>query len=286
MKKLDFPLHDDDQALLRLENNPRLSSHPLLARNRHVIERRYDEYRAARGDAWEVGDPVKLPAKLANAMRAHYESEPEGLEFIKWIRDEGSRDVCPMCGSLGARTADHIFPKEKFPEFAIFSQNLVPACSDCNTRRGQNYRGDIRDARVLHPYFDDILTQRIAWLRFTGDFEHPLLTIATADTGNPKSNAAIKYHVDNVLEKSGLIGFATKRWPKICRYPEDVIKNVPQIGLDDKSLAQAIAKTVESEDRQYDTPNNWFSMILWGMLMSEGVVGFMRQRIIASRRDE
>jgi hypothetical protein len=129
------------------------------------------------------------------------------------------------------------------------------------------------------------LTQRIAWLRITGDFEHPLLTIATTDTGNRKWNAAIKYHVDNVLEKSGLIGFATKRWPKICRYPDDVIRNVPRRGLDDRRLAQAIAKTVESEDRQYGTPNNWFSMILWGMLMSEGVVNFMRQRIITSRRD-
>ena len=59
---------------------------------------------------------LKIPAKLKQSVF------------------ERDRYRCRYCGSHKNLTADHVFPESRGGE-AIFD-NLVTACSDCNTRKG------------------------------------------------------------------------------------------------------------------------------------------------------
>lgn len=58
------------------------------------------------------------------------------------------------------KTLDHYLPQTKFPELAVFPENLVPACADCNkSKRAHVVR--TRDEEIFHPYFDDWSAHRV-----------------------------------------------------------------------------------------------------------------------------
>ncbi len=64
---------------------------------------------------------------------------------------------CPFCGIGESSTLDHYLPKEQYPEFAVYSLNLVPACSPCNTRKRDKVIDEDTDVRLfVHPHFDEI----------------------------------------------------------------------------------------------------------------------------------
>ncbi len=64
---------------------------------------------------------------------------------------------CPFCGISESSTLDHYLPKEHYPEFAVYSPNLVPACSPCNTRKRDKVVDEDTDVRLfVHPHFDEI----------------------------------------------------------------------------------------------------------------------------------
>jgi len=56
-----------------------------------------------------------------------------------------------------ARSSD---AKTDFPAFAIFGRNLVPACK-CNSKRSTLLIGPNPGERILHPYYDDVLGERL-----------------------------------------------------------------------------------------------------------------------------
>ena len=56
--------------------------------------------------------------------------------FVAAFCDHNKIGVCPYCdGSLSGTRAklDHILPKESFPFLSVTPDNLVPACTDCNS---------------------------------------------------------------------------------------------------------------------------------------------------------
>jgi hypothetical protein len=69
---------------------------------------------------------------------------------------------CPYCGFGQATTLDHVLAKARYPTFSVLPNNLVPACSDCNTGKGS--RVVLEDLEASHPYFEDARIENDAWL--------------------------------------------------------------------------------------------------------------------------
>ena len=74
---------------------------------------------------------------------------------IKSIQEEHLKQICPSCGLLPANTIDHYIPKELYPDFSIYSKNLIWTCGTCNGKKSQywkeqTYRG------VINFYIDNI----------------------------------------------------------------------------------------------------------------------------------
>jgi len=72
-----------------------------------------------------------------------------------------SHRKCPLCGQRIVSTIDHHLPESLYPAFAVFPQNLIPACKDCNTEKGTATPVDA-EHQTVHPYFDDFESER--WL--------------------------------------------------------------------------------------------------------------------------
>ena len=50
-----------------------------------------------------------------------------------------SPSLCPYCGRTGPNTIDHILQKDKFAEFSLYTPNLIPCCSNCNSCKNSIY---------------------------------------------------------------------------------------------------------------------------------------------------
>lgn len=263
MNKLPLPLVDDVQALTKLAYNLRVGSHPHLQPVLYELLRGYNEYEAGSGNGHLV-QAVKIPPAIAAFLRAHYSSPNNDIKFIGNLRDEWDTRTCPMCGSMHSGQLDHLFPKEDYGSFAIFSKNLVPACK-CNNKRGRVFLG-IGSERILHPYFDHCLADRLVEARFTNFGKIPRTEIyLNVPVGHPEYDA-IAFHFREIVAKSGVRRYLRDRWINLCRKPSLEIRALKSTPKTFKKLVKILQEELDARDEALGSKNNWNSMFVAGLL--------------------
>jgi hypothetical protein len=249
-------INDNDQTSLLSQNKSlHRTSYPHLKNSLDLVLGRYELYKNNQGNALNI-DPIVIPAELKVGLLKHYESPPVSLKYITKIR-KCSNQICPMCGAPRPFSLDHVLPKEDYAEFAIFSRNLVPACI-CNSKRGKRTRNILTGARVLHPYYDDCLKDRLLSCNIVPSVQLPLVKI-TEVVLTPEHALAnsIRFHTNNVILPSGLIEWLSSQWSSLVEYPAGIIHTLPrtevQTELDFNAyLTDALARY----DKSFGTPNN------------------------------
>lgn len=282
MRYIPLPHVDDQNILTLIANNATLASYPMLRNRLRRLLARYEAYVRAGGNPWDltVLPQSTLAEELKTALRNHYDSPPVLLDFLETVRHRGSPDVCPMCGSLKSGTLDHVFPKSKYPELSIFSRNLVPAC-DCNTKRGDRFKGSRRYQRVLHPYFDAELTRRLIRAAITQSldgFVKPRIDLAICVRSSNRIYSAVKFHLENVLQRTDIIPYLEGFWLKILRNPEDYLR-LPKGRFTQGEFDGAVTRQLESLDRRRSTPNNWESMLFAGLAVNPTAKRFLKRLV-------
>ncbi|ENM5797471.1 hypothetical protein NTH31_001422 [Vibrio mimicus] len=231
-----------------------------------LVEDAYQDYINSVGNAWRVSN-TNLSDKLRIALIKHYKQPPKIVDFLEALR-KSSPESCPMCGGFKPSTLDHVLPKEDFPVWSIFSKNLVPACS-CNSVRGTALKGaPVTRARVLHPYFDDCLSERLLTTRFKHDqdFKWVKAELDYADSNHPEI-ASIKYHAKHIVVKNDIDSWLRAQMNKLKEFPANVIKNLPRKrAVDVARLNEALDELLESYDEQCGSLNNWHSILIHGLL--------------------
>lgn len=104
---------------------------------------------------------VKSGWSIKKILIDHYENSPTHLgELISSRRRKHELDSCPYCGKpVIPSTIDHFLPKEDWPEFSIYPDNLVPQCIDCVPIKGQKYYCvDDGIAMFIHPFYSPLLS--------------------------------------------------------------------------------------------------------------------------------
>lgn len=86
-----------------------------------------------------------------------------GKKIVKTVRawiDANNKPtylkVCPYCSLGVANTTEHILPKALYQEYAVHAKNLIPCCSDCNSRKGNTVRDDKGNPVILNFYYDTL----------------------------------------------------------------------------------------------------------------------------------
>lgn len=116
--------------------------------------------------------PKKLNVDEINSMTEAYESYES--KAIVAYRDAlfAHITVCPYCGLNETAHLDHYLPKSEFGEYSLFTSNLIPCCSKCNSDYKKTKYVE-NGARVyLHPYIDkindfEVLRANIRWSEHT-----------------------------------------------------------------------------------------------------------------------
>lgn len=275
MKKIKAPVVDDEYIAELLSDNDSLSSYPILKEELNYLKQNYEDYSINSGNPWNV-NPVILDDTLGKALISHYNSTPKGLEFIKTMRDKCSPNICPMCGSQSTFNLDHYLPKKKYPEFSIFSKNLIPACS-CNLKRGEAVKGDVEGQRTLHPYFDDCLSDRIVSCQIKGDLDYP--SIEVVNIHHATDNLAIEYHVESIIKKTTINNWLDAQWSMLIKKPVLIIRNIPNdraINVDE--MKGYIEKIMDYNEELLGTKNNWESILLHGLLNNDDALEWVKNK--------
>jgi len=108
----------------------------------------------------EVGELDKSPLtdQQKAALQHAFIVETKPMTALRSDLFKESRVArCPFCSISESSTLDHYLPKEQYPEFSIFPNNLVPSCAVCNTHKLDRILAPGTNMRMfLHPYYDAI----------------------------------------------------------------------------------------------------------------------------------
>lgn len=108
----------------------------------------------------EVGDldQALLTDSQKEAMRHAFNVETQPMTALRGrLLKRIVVARCPFCSISESSTLDHYLPKEQYPEFSVFPNNLVPSCPICNTLKRDRILDEGTDVRMfLHPCYDTI----------------------------------------------------------------------------------------------------------------------------------
>lgn len=217
---------------------------------RRFMQEQYRKYSVNYSDPKSLHLPRSMQ-RYAALLSWLYESKNTSFAYVKNMRANGKRlGCCPYCGLPGNMTLDHYLPKlEKgFPQFSVFSFNLVPACTDCQNVKSIFYAKKIypgrkvnahvfrmkNSNRILHPYFDQFLKNSVLEFTFTNK-----------SSANITAKLICKQHERRLIEfhlRKLKIDSRTKT--PIDRFQSALISDLRSLVLKNRSTALKRVKTL------------------------------------------
>lgn len=197
MKTLTAPLqigisvYDDITADKR---SKKVKQH--LTKKRSDVATAYSDY-IKNAPAVDTLAPMTLLKCHKSSLLHAYEKSTASLKILRdELFESASNSKCPFCQIGEHSTLDHYLPKEKYPEFSVLPQNLIPACDECN----RNKRALIVDSGTavrlfIHPYYDAI--PNVNFIRARLRVSKNTLTINFETYHNPMLSAQQFAHIDN-----------------------------------------------------------------------------------------
>ena len=141
----------------------------------------------------------------------------------------------------------------------------MPAC-DCNSLRANAVTGQIGGQRILHPYFDAILSQRLVAAKFEDLGAVPEISIQVVlNSVDPLYNA-VCFHTDAVVRKTHVLKWMATRWASLIRKPSSRIRALQHIPASIAELADTLQEEQAFIDEDKGSRNSWESMFVSGLL--------------------
>lgn len=267
MNKIKRPTFKESKAVRELTSNGRLKNHTDLTGRENDILIAYKEYIKTCGCP-NLINYTKLGEALETALKYYYEHPPKSHKEIDLMRSKSVNSLCPMCGSMHRGSLDHILPKTIYPEFSLFTRNLVPACK-CNQSKGTTSSSN--GTRILHPYYDEILKDRLLIAKIKNYSASPLIDVVTNIPQHHPSHANVNYHLDEVVKKNDIVGYLNEQWESFYLFPESIIRNLtPQI-TSPLTIAKMLKNEIELLDFKHKGKNNWNSIFITGLYNKQAI---------------
>ncbi|MBP5422819.1 MAG: hypothetical protein J6Y78_10305 [Paludibacteraceae bacterium] len=143
-----------------------------LNEHKHKVKIAYRYYERAM-DNQKLGllTPSTVLSRIQQPLLGMYSS---GCKLVKDFRTwhfnnnpQTYNNVCPYCTINSANTTEHILPKDVYPEYAVNVFNLIPACSECNSFKGEEIFDQNGKIFTINFYTDTLPDIRYLFARIT-----------------------------------------------------------------------------------------------------------------------
>jgi hypothetical protein len=273
MQALQRYVVDDQNQLTAASQNTNRKYHGNLQNVLAPVLNSYNLYNQGRGNPHLLTPINGLSKTEKHALKLLYATEANEYAFIPIIRAQGKKSACPVCGSQSAATLDHYLPRSKYPEFSVYSWNLIPACFDCNTHRNDTYVGIGIHDRLIHPYYDNFVSRRLLSIKIDPPYWGAKLTFVPCNVSGSEE-AICLWHIQNIIDKTSALDRVTAIWGNITRNKESarVIFGRHQTL---RQFKKSVEKTLNARDLSYGATNNWESALFHGILRNNDVLNWI-----------
>lgn len=267
MKKIN-PIHKIDYNLKLNEiiTAKRTTQGKNLALILPDLLKRFEQYNKTCTNLEKLKATPKKIQPHKDALKELYEMPITCVEdLLKQIKAIKPR-CCPYCGKHAIpETLDHYLPKEKYPEFSIYYQNLIPCCGRCNNLKSTNIIEN-NERVIFNPYFDnfldDIFLKVIIYIDKKSSL--PIFEIEIDDSliGNKSKNICEK-HLTKLKLRGDYIDYFSDGVQHIKnKYKPENIK----VDLD--TLKFDITRELNAEIKRFGV-NNWICALYRAILANE-----------------
>lgn len=197
-----------------------------------------------------------------------YDSTSQDTEKIKNAVKSISSIKCPYCGIEKPSHIDHFLPRSIFPEFSMYTPNLIYVCSTCNSiYKGDKIVNEEGERKYFNPYFDEYI-EELVFLQCKIEVEngiYPNFKFYIDDLSETHNYefTVIKNHFESMNLNFRYIEQISKEEFRRFknRYIEKTIKQFKDVTLD--KLKNDIE---EKLDELYDLNENNWEKVFWNSL--------------------
>lgn len=203
MLQIDPPDIDDTELWDKIVSNKKGARKVRLRRCRQRVLARYAYYQS-HYESLEKITPLDASSWVGvkEDLQSCYGDNATFSEARKVLLSSASK--CPYCLLSRPNTLDHYFDKSAYPEYSVFTPNLIPCCSECNSLKGASLFDNDQQRQFVHFYFDSVPSYQYLFIRFAVDSQPiPQISLDLQFQENEPFERQIRNHFArlNLLEK-------------------------------------------------------------------------------------
>jgi len=238
----------------------------LLSENFDFILQRLSKYKDNIKSFKCIDEFAYSDESLRNDLYKIYDSS--SMKSLKDnIRSITNKIQCPYCSlQVNPYEIDHYLPRSVYPEYSIFTLNLIPSCPECNSRlKKTDYKNSNNIRAFIHPYFDDDIIEK-CFLNCKIDVRGNLLDIEyflNLEQFNEYEREIIQSHFKKLELNSRFKQIIIKEFEKFYRR-FIVIENNNKRTFKDVITKELVLEKVEEEINIYYEYNcNYYIKVFW-----------------------
>lgn len=151
---------NDDLVLKEIIEKKQEPGKSLLKSCEEHIKEDYIYYKNNSKKLEDINSDSRITLEVREELRDTYKSNPKSLQKVKKSIKENLPEIvkakCPYCMISAHSTFDHYLDKADFPEYAMFSLNLVPACAECNSLKRDSLLDKNRKRLFINFMYDEL----------------------------------------------------------------------------------------------------------------------------------
>lgn len=160
MKKLSVPDYTKAVSLLNgvIERKRKNEYIERLTANKDYIVRRYKVYEQEKNALENLNISIIVSKEDKEAIHSSFnKSFKDKMKngILKKVYED-CRGICPYCGEGKVEEVDHYVPKEEYPEFTLYPNNLIPSCNKCNGKKLDGFINSTNERQFINFYYDNI----------------------------------------------------------------------------------------------------------------------------------
>lgn len=202
----------------------------------------------------------------------YYERPPSKLSIeLKARRNDHGLNECPSCGNpLSPDTLDHFIPKDSWPEFSIFPNNLVPQCRHCAPKKSSRYYCEIDQCTMfIHPIYFDLLSKIGFRVKAQMKGEKPEFKVEFVKVGEltDSDTARVKKHLAELDVKSRFALYCLKEY---SRWKQKIMATKFDIQI-------ALTQRVSERPIEGNFSRDWKTAFYKGVLSCDAMIKHLNQ---------
>lgn len=236
----------------------------------------YNTYNTNKYNLERMSPDIRVSGISEDLLHCYDTSTKVVAEVKKRIKDNiptKKKGRCLYCMISEPTTLDHYIDKSDFPEFSIYTDNLIPCCASCNTRKKAKWRNGTQRL-IINNYFDTLITDNYLYVDIGFSREIPFIREVRLDFS---AVTATTYSIELVKNHYELLGLKKRYEDKAADLLDDIVEEFTEPSkIDRQSCLNTINRRILALEKKHGF-NHWEAAVYRGVLANNDLLNWMTE---------